>query len=107
MKKLITIITIFSCITSCSYFGNYLKKGYNLAEVDFETLKSIIKTKSDVMKNLGSPTFINAPINDTYYYIQTEGYQFLFIRYKITNYKILRIKFDENNNVIESVLLTK
>ena len=99
--KLILFINLIFAIISCSqpkliYSGKIINQN-NLNNLN-------ISTKSDLIKNLGEPSFID-PIENMYFYYSEKIKEDNFFSKKKEYSYIFVFEFDQNDNVIEKKVL--
>ena len=103
LNKLIPLILLILFFTGCSenisYSGKILKKDI----INYNSFK----TKNDIIKNLGNPSYID-PIEKKYYYFSEKIIKKNFYDNKLDNRKLYVFNFnnDESVNSVEEYDLT-
>ena len=76
-----------------------MHKGYKIEEKQEKILQEMVNKKctlSDIINEFGSPTFVNAPMNDTICYVEGEGKKIAFNRFYKPTYRFLCVSFENN-----------
>ncbi len=99
MKNLLTSLLILIFLTSC--LSRVENKGYSFDLTDYKVKKGL-SSKSEISKNMGSPTLINYIDNEIFWiYLEEEVRKLLFFKPKVIKRKILVMTFDKDNIVKE------
>ncbi|MBQ7536778.1 MAG: hypothetical protein IJT14_01505, partial [Rickettsiales bacterium] len=88
---------IFSLVF-CGVACTPVHRGYKMQEGDVETMKSMVERSAkvdEIVNKFGSPTFINAPINDNMCYASGDGTRIAFARFARPTYNIVCISFKD------------
>ncbi len=97
MKNKIILLTILLLLTSC--LSRIENKGYSFDLTEYK-VKNGLSSKGEILKNMGSPTFISYIDDEIFWiYFEEKIKKILFFKPKILNRHILLIKFDNNNIV--------
>lgn len=103
MRKLLNILILLllsSCLTRIE------KEGYNFDLSNYQIIKEDITSKNEVKRILGSPSLISFIANDPIWiYFSQKKEKLLFFKPKITDRKILTIKFDRNQKFVKKINL--
>ena len=91
--RLFLILTIFSLLTSCTFYQN---RGYSFSHEDYDFIKVGISTKHYISQKMGEPSLYD---NNSWTYIGQKEKKYLFFRPKAFERKIIFIEFDHNNIV--------
>jgi outer membrane protein assembly factor BamE (lipoprotein component of BamABCDE complex) len=103
MNKLL-FITILLFISSC--LARIDKKGYDFNLSNYEMIKEEITSKDEVKEIMGSPTIISFIGNDPIWiYFSQHKRKLLFFKPKITERKIMTIKFDKKQKFVNKITL--
>ena len=92
-KKIFFLSIVITSITACSS----VHKGYKVEEDDKMIIQQLVSQKANInqiINKLGSPSFVNSPINDTLCYIDANGKKVAFNRFYRPNYQFLCIIFE-------------
>ena len=79
---------IFSLVF-CGVACTPVHRGYKMEEQDIQTMKSMVERSAkvdEIVNKFGSPTFINAPMNDNMCYASGEGTRVAFARFAKPTY---------------------
>lgn len=108
---LFSIIAVF-LLNACSsvHRGYKFEKNDSTGEIkEVSAIAEIVKKKNtiqEILEVLGSPTFINAPINDVVCYASADGMRVAFNRFYRPKYDILCIRFDQKTGTVKDYFIS-
>ena len=73
----------------CGVACTPVHRGYKMQEEDIQTMQTMVERSAkidEIVNRFGSPTFINAPINDNMCYASGEGTRVAFARFAKPTY---------------------
>ena len=73
-------------------------RGYKMQEEDVQTMKAMVERSAkvdEIVNKFGSPSFINAPINDNMCYASGDGTRIAFARFVRPTYNTTCISFKD------------
>ena len=76
-------------------------RGFVLDDQLAQSVQPGIDNKASVNKTLGRPTFVGQFDANDWYYLSQDTHQFAFRNPRVTNQKLLHIRFDAAGNVAE------
>jgi outer membrane protein assembly factor BamE (lipoprotein component of BamABCDE complex) len=74
-------------------------RGYILDEQLAQSVQAGVDNKASVAKTLGSPTFVGQFDSNDWYYLSQDTHQFAFRNPRVTEQKLLHIRFNPAGNV--------
>jgi outer membrane protein assembly factor BamE (lipoprotein component of BamABCDE complex) len=74
-------------------------RGYILDEQLAQSVQAGVDNKASVAKTLGSPTFVGQFDTNDWYYLSQDTHQFAFRNPRVTEQKLLHIRFNPAGNV--------
>jgi outer membrane protein assembly factor BamE (lipoprotein component of BamABCDE complex) len=77
-------------------------RGFVLDEQLAQSVQVGVDTKDSVTKTLGRPTFVGQFDANDWYYLSQDTHQFAFRDPRVTEQKLLHIRFDPAGNVIQT-----
>lgn len=83
-------------ITACE--GNIVRRGYIPQKMELKQLQEA-KTKADIKKILGTPTFVSQADGTSWIYTSYKTVQTAFLKPEFKNYYVMKIKFDKKGNI--------
>lgn len=75
-------------------------RGYILDEQLAQSVQAGVDNKASVAKTLGSPTFVGQFDSNDWYYLSQDTHQFAFRNPRVTEQKLLHVRFDPAGNVV-------
>lgn len=90
LKILLALLLVEACTP--------VHRGYKMQEGDIETMKAMVERSAridDIVNKFGSPSFINAPMNDNMCYASGEGTRIAFNRFASPTYNMTCITFKD------------
>ena len=75
-------------------------RGFVLDEQLAQSVQAGVDNKASVAKTLGSPTFVGQFDANDWYYLSQDTHQFAFRNPRVTEQKLLHIRFDPAGNVV-------
>ena len=88
---------IFSLVF-CGVACTPVHRGYKMEEQDIQTMQAMVERSAkvdEIVNKFGSPTFINAPINDNMCYASGDGTRIAFARFARPTYNTVCISFKD------------
>ena len=82
----------------CGVACTPVHRGYKMQEEDVQTMKAMVERSANVdeiVNKFGSPSFINAPINDNMCYASGDGTRIAFARFVRPTYNTTCISFKD------------
>lgn len=82
----------------CGVACTPVHRGYKMQEEDIQTMQAMVERSAkvdEIVNRFGSPTFINAPINDNMCYASGDGTRIAFARFARPTYNIVCISFKD------------
>lgn len=82
----------------CGIACTPVHRGYKMQEEDIQTMQAMVERSAkvdEIVNRFGSPTFINAPINDNMCYASGDGTRIAFARFARPTYNIVCISFKD------------
>lgn len=73
-------------------------RGYKMQEEDVQTMQAMVERSAkvdEIVNKFGSPSFINAPINDNMCYASGDGTRIAFARFTRPTYNMVCISFKD------------
>jgi len=98
VTKLAAMVVGAALLTACS--GIRQHRGYVVDEQLAQAVQVGVDNKESVAKTLGRPTFIGQFDANDWYYLSRDTTQFAFRNPRVTDQKLLHIRFDAAGNVI-------
>ena len=74
-------------------------RGYKFEDGDTATMRQMVGQKAtiqQIINNFGSPSFVNAPMNDTICYVEANGKKIAFNRFYAPTYQFACITFEND-----------
>ena len=105
------VITVF-LLNACSsvHRGYKFEKKDNTEEIkEVGVVAEMVKKKNtiqEIFNVLGSPTFINSPINDVVCYASADGTRVAFNRFYRPKYDVLCIHFDQKTRAVKDYFIS-
>lgn len=87
-------LSLVLCEVACTP----VHRGYKMQEEDIQTMQAMVESSAkveEIVNRFGSPTFINAPINDNMCYASGDGTRIAFARFARPTYNIVCISFKD------------
>ena len=75
-------------------------RGFVLDEQLAQSVQAGVDNKASVAKTLGSPTFVGQFDSNDWYYLSQDTHQFAFRNPRVTEQKLLHVRFDPAGNVV-------
>jgi outer membrane protein assembly factor BamE (lipoprotein component of BamABCDE complex) len=82
-------------------------RGYVLDEQLVQSVQVGVDNKESVTKTLGRPTFVGQFDANDWYYLSQDTHQFAFRDPRVTEQKLLHVRFDAAGNVIQTGMTGK
>ena len=76
-------------------------RGFVLDEQLAQSVQAGVDNKASVTKTLGRPTFVGQFDSNDWYYLSQDTHQFAFRDPRVTEQKLLHVRFDPAGNVIK------
>jgi outer membrane protein assembly factor BamE (lipoprotein component of BamABCDE complex) len=93
------LLLLGACTLAAACTPTIANRGNMLQEEQIDSVITGLHTRTDVLKNLGSPT-TKAPFDDnTWYYLGQETEKRGILDPKVTNEQIVRVQFDDSGIV--------
>ena len=90
----LTVLLLFLGTTACAP----VHRGYKMEEQDIQTMQAMVERSAkieEIVNRFGSPSFINAPINDNMCYASGDGTRVAFARFARPTYNTVCISFKD------------
>ena len=98
VTKLAAMVVGAALLSACS--GIRQHRGYVVDEQLAQAVQVGVDNKESVAKTLGRPTFIGQFDANDWYYLSRDTTQFAFRNPRVTDQKLLHVRFDAAGNVI-------
>ena len=98
VTKLAAMVVGAALLSACS--GIRQHRGYVVDEQLAQAVQVGVDNKESVAKTLGRPTFIGQFNPNDWYYLSRDTTQFAFRNPRVTDQKLLHVRFDAAGNVI-------
>ena len=82
-------------------------RGYVLDEQLVQSVQVGVDNKESVTKTLGRPTFVGQFDANDWYYLSQDTHQFAFRDPRVTEQKLLHVRFDAAGNVVQTGMTGK
>ena len=95
----IFVVLFYFCGVAFLQSCSSVHRGYKFEDGDTLTMRQMVLQKStiqQIMNKFGSPSFINAPINDTICYVEANGKKIAFNRFYAPTYQFACITFEND-----------
>ena len=100
LARVAAAVTGVALLGACSSIGIKEHKGYVLDKELASTVQVGVDNMESVAKTLGRPTFIGQFNPNDWYYLSRDTTQFAFRNPRVTDQKLLHVRFDAAGNVI-------
>ncbi len=97
VSRLSALLVGASLMTACAGIREH--RGYVLDEQLASAVQVGVDNKASVEKTLGRPTFVSQFDANDWYYLSQNTSQFAFRNPRVTEQKLLRVRFDTAGNV--------
>ncbi len=90
----LTVLLLFLGTTACTP----VHRGYKMEEQDIQTMQAMVERSAkieEIVNRFGSPSFINAPMNDNMCYASGDGTRVAFARFARPTYNTVCISFKD------------
>jgi outer membrane protein assembly factor BamE (lipoprotein component of BamABCDE complex) len=97
--KLATMLLGAALASACVGVNEH--RGFVLDDQLAQSVQVGVDNKASVSKTLGRPTFVGQFDPNDWYYLSQDTHQFAFRDPRVTNQKLLHVRFDPAGNVVE------
>jgi outer membrane protein assembly factor BamE (lipoprotein component of BamABCDE complex) len=105
VAKLTAMLLGAASLSACVGIDEH--RGFVLDEQLAQSIQVGIDNKASVSKTLGSPTFVGQFDSNDWYYLSQNTHQFAFRDPRVTEQKLLHVRFDAAGNVVQTGMTGK